>query len=66
MPVNNNLPSIGHQNNQVDNVQVRIRNKNNLVTNHMGSMSQTLDEQEKTKQKKRDLSQASKRLKVLE
>ena len=32
----------------------------------MGSMSNTLDEQERTKKKKRDMSHATKRLKVLE
>lgn len=49
-----------------DGVQVRIRGKNNIATSHMGSMSQTLDEQERTKKKRRDMSQATQRLKVLE
>jgi hypothetical protein len=47
-------------------VQVRIRNKNNVATSQMGSMSQTLDEQQRTEKKRRDLSHATQRLKVLE
>jgi hypothetical protein len=38
-----------------DKVQVRIRNKNNLVSNQMGSMSQTLDEQARQTSKKKDM-----------
>ena len=51
---------------KADMVQVRIRTKNNMASNQLGSMSQTLDQQEKTNKKKRDLSQATQRLKVLE
>lgn len=49
-----------------DNIQVRTRGKNNYVQTRTGSVTQTMGEMELQRKQKRELSQATKRLKVLE
>ena len=51
---------------QSDAIQVRTRGKNNYVQTRTGSVTQTMGEMDLQRKQKRELSQATKRLKVLE
>ena len=60
------MPTPGNNSIKNDNIQVRIRGKNNFVETKTGSVTKTLGELDSKKKQRRDLSQATQRLKVLE
>ena len=49
-----------------DNIQVRIRGKNNFLEHKTGSVTRTMDEVLEEKDRKREISKAANRLKMLE
>ena len=49
-----------------DNIQVRIRGKNNFLEHKTGSVTRTMDEVIEEKERRREISKAANRLKMLE
>lgn len=50
----------------MDSIQVRVRGKNNNLETRTGSVTKTLNEIDASKKQRREISQATQRLKVLE
>jgi len=53
------MPTPGNNSIKNDNIQVRIRGKNNFIETKTGSVTRTLGELDGKKKQRRDLSQAT-------
>lgn len=58
--------SVGAAGSSGDNIQVRIRGKNNEVSRVTGSVTRTMDEMGEERKRKQEIAKAANRLKMLE